>query len=210
MLTHVNVVQSPVSDLAEVDDEALARAFLDGDERAPRVVWDRFSPMVRRILRRSLGPAAEVEDLLQEVFLRVHQKTPGLRNPKVFRAFIISIATFEARHELRRRWVRQKLGLKYEQASPLELRVVHPDPDGREALLRFYRILDRLNARDRTAFVLRFMEGLELTEVADAIGVSVATTKRCLTHAWTRIRRHVERDPYLVDYLAPLAKGTDP
>lgn len=209
MLTHVDRIQTPVPDLAEADDETLARAFVESDERAPRVVWERFSPMVRRILRRSLGPGADVEDLLQDVFLRVHQKSPGLRNPKAFRAFIISIATFEARHELRRRWVRQKLGFKYEQASTLELRVVHPDPDGREALLRFYAILDKLNARDRTAFVLRFMEGLELTEVADAIGVSVATTKRRLNHAWGRIRRQVERDPYLVDYLAPLAKGAD-
>ena len=69
-----------------------------------------------------------------------------------------------------------------------------------EALTRFYKILDRVNTTDRTAFVLRFMEGLELAEVATALGLSLATTKRRLARVWARVILLVERDPVLVEY----------
>ena len=79
-----------------------------------------------------------------------------------------------------------------------ELEIVTPDTDAREALARFYKILDRVNATDRAAFVLRFMEGLELTEVAAALKLSLATTKRRLARVWARVLLLVERDPVLV------------
>ena len=78
--------------------------------------------------------------------------------------------------------------------------MVTPDTDAREALARFYKILDRVNATDRSAFVLRFMEGLELTEVAAALKLSLATTKRRLARVWARVLLLVERDPVLVHY----------
>ena len=64
------LVALPSPTLAQADDATLARAASSGDPRATSVLWDRFSPLVRRMLRRTLGPTAEVEALLQEVFLR--------------------------------------------------------------------------------------------------------------------------------------------
>lgn len=186
--------------LHDASDETLARALIANQLSAPRVAWQRFSPMVRRILRRSLGPGSDTEDLVQEVFLCLFTKVKNLREPKVLKAFIISITTLTVRQELRRRKMRRWVGLGKD-ASVADLRVVHPDPDAREALDRFYAILDRFSSRDRTAFVLRFIEGLELTEVASAIGVSLATTKRCLSRTWRRMLLHVDRDPVLGEYL---------
>jgi RNA polymerase sigma-70 factor (ECF subfamily) len=103
------------------------------------------------------------------------------------------------RHELRRRWVRRWVRLSGK-TDAAEMEVVTPDTDAREALARFYKILDRVNATDRSAFVLRFMEGLELTEVAAALKLSLATTKRRLARVWARVLLLVERDPVLVHY----------
>ena len=82
-----------------------------------------------------------------------------------------------------------------------DARTEQPDPAARQALTRFYAILDRLNAHDRTAFVLRFFEGLELTEIADALDISVSTTKRHLERVWKRVTLLVERSPGLATYL---------
>ena len=102
-------------------------------------------------------------------------------------------------HQLRRRWVRRWVRLSGK-TDAAELEIVTPDTDAREALARFYKILDRVNATDRAAFVLRFMEGLELTEVAAALKLSLATTKRRLARVWARVLLLVERDPVLVHY----------
>jgi RNA polymerase sigma-70 factor, ECF subfamily len=187
-------------DLLYAQDEALARALIAKETRAARVAWQRFSPMVRRMIRRTLGPANDVEDLLQEVFLQLFCKIHKLREPKVLKAFVISITTLTLCQELRRRKLRSWLGLRSDPAA-LDLRVVHPDPIARAALERFYALLDRFAARERTAFVLRVIEGLEINEVAAALGVSLATAKRSISHVQRRLLLHVERDPLLADYL---------
>jgi RNA polymerase sigma-70 factor, ECF subfamily len=187
--------------LADADDAALARALMRGDASAPRVTWTRFAPMVHRMLKRALGPAHDVEDIAQDVFLTFFRKVRDLRAPEALRAFVIAITSMTIRYELRRRALRRWLRLGHDEIDEVpDLGPGSPDSEAREALRRFYTILDSVNARDRTAFVLRFMEGLELTEVADALDVSVATVKRRLARVWRRVSLLVERDPVLKGY----------
>jgi RNA polymerase sigma-70 factor, ECF subfamily len=194
----------PGTALADADDATLARALIARDPQAPRVLWRRYAPMVFRMLRRALGPNHDLDDLAQEVFLCVFDKVPTLREPKALKAFVISVTMLTTRQELRRRWVRRWVRLSGTKDAA-ELEVVTPDTDAREALQRFYAILDRVNAKDRSAFVLRFMEGLELTEVAAAMGLSLATTKRRLARVWGKVVLLVERDPVLAQYRPKLA-----
>lgn len=198
----------PGTALADADDATLATALIGRDPQAPRVLWRRYAPMVFRMLRRALGPNHDIDDLAQEVFLCVFDKVPTLREPKALKAFVISVTMLTTRQELRRRWVRRWVKL----AGPkdaAELDVVTPDTDAREALQRFYAILDRVNHKDRSAFVLRFMEGLELTEVAAALGLSLATTKRRLARVWAKVVLLVERDPLLAQYRPKLRPGRE-
>src|ERR1051325_5467647 len=77
--------------LADTDDASLARALIRGDVAAPRVMWARFAPMVHRMLKRALGPAHDVEDIAQDVFLTFFRKVRDLRAPEALRAFVIAI-----------------------------------------------------------------------------------------------------------------------
>ena len=186
-------------------DEVLARALISKEARATRIAWERFSPMVRRILRRSLGAEIDAEDLLQDVFVRLFSKVHQLQKPGALRAFVIAITTLTVRQELRRRALRRWIGLGRDE-SPSDPRAMELDPVAREALVRLYAILNRFATRDRMAFVLHFVEGMKLAEVSAALGVSLATTKRGLSRVWSRVVFHVHRDPLLADYLAPHLK----
>jgi RNA polymerase sigma-70 factor, ECF subfamily len=195
-------VSGPVSiALTEAEDSVLARAALIGDARAPREIWRRFAPLVRRIVRRTLGPEYDVEDVVQDVFLRLFDKLPGLRDPNALRAFLVSISVRSVRYELRRRRVRRLVGLS---PTPelFDLRVVNTDHDSRQALLQLYALLDRMAFRERTAFVLRFVEGLDIEDVANALEVSVPTTRRALTRAWERLSTLSRGDGFLTQYLS--------
>jgi RNA polymerase sigma-70 factor (ECF subfamily) len=192
--------------LAEADDAALARAAVLGDARAPREIWRRFVPLVRRIVRRTLGPEHDVEDVVQDVFLRLFDKLPGLRDPEALRAFLVSISIRSVRYELRRRRVRRLVGL-----SPTpelnDLRVVSTDHESRQALLHLYRLLNRLSFRERTAFVLRFVEDMDIEQVASALEVSVPTTRRALARAWERISVLAGDDGFLTRYVEAASRG---
>src|SRR5579863_7503494 len=93
-----------------LDDASIARSLIEGDRRAPRVAWQRFAPMVHRMLKRAFGPEHEIDDLVQEVFLTLFKRVHTLREPQALRAFLISITAHTIRYELRRkvalRWLR--------------------------------------------------------------------------------------------------------
>jgi RNA polymerase sigma-70 factor, ECF subfamily len=190
------------------DDKALAQALLTAQPGAANELWHKYEPMVRRMLARAMGPDREVDDLTQDVFLTFFDKLPGLRKPESLRSFLISVTTFTIRAELRKRWVRRIMRLTGDGQIP-EPTEEGPDRDEREALSRFYKILDRLSADDRTAFALRFVEGLELLEVAEAMNISLATLKRRLGPIYERVTAQVKLDPLLCSYIPALATVHD-
>ena len=166
----------PEVSLVDIDDASIARFLIDGDARAPRAAWQRFAPMVHRMFKRAFGPGHEIDDLVQEAFLTLFARVHTLREPQALRAFVVSITAHTIRHELRRRTALRWLRF----GEPPDTTSESADLDSREAVVRLYRILDRLGSNDRTVFVLRFLEGLALTEVSQALDVSLATAKRSM------------------------------
>jgi RNA polymerase sigma-70 factor (ECF subfamily) len=76
------------------------------------------------------------------------------------------------------------------------------DDDAREAVRRLYAILDKVDSKTRLLFVLRYVEALELTEIAESLDVSLATAKRHLSRAGDRVFSLAGRDEVLLAYLA--------
>jgi RNA polymerase sigma-70 factor (ECF subfamily) len=189
--------------VSELDEAGLARAAMDGHPGAPAVMWQRYSGLVTGLLRRALGPGADVEDQVQETFVQLFRDVKKLRDPTALRSFIIGVATRVARSELRRRRFRRWLTLTDTGAVPDEPGE-GADPEAREAVARLYALLDRLDDRARVLFVLRFVEGLELTQIAAAIGMSVATIKRHLAKVSTKFHAMAAGDPLLAAYLSPV------
>jgi RNA polymerase sigma-70 factor (ECF subfamily) len=196
---HLHLVSSD-ADPAQVDVE-LVSSFVRDYPGAAAAIWDRYYPFVRQVVARAMGPADEPDDLVQEVFLRLYRKLPSLREPAALRAFVLSIVTRVVKGELRTRWLRRWLR-PFGDGEPPELPADDQDLEAREALQRFYAILDGLGATHRAAFVLRHVQGLELVDVAAAVGVSLATIKRWLPRISRRVLAQAERDPLLAPYLA--------
>jgi len=192
-----------------IDDGALARLAAEKDPRAAAALWDRYATLVRGILRRTLGPSADVEDLVQDAFIGLFRTLPGLRDPDALRSFVVGTALRVARSELRRRRVRRWLSLTSSGAMPDAAQEGASDPEARRAVKRLYEVLDKIDDRGRMAFVLRYIEGYELTEVAEALGCSLATTKRLLVKAQERVNAIVRRDPLLAPYVNDAGAAND-
>jgi RNA polymerase sigma-70 factor (ECF subfamily) len=185
------------------DDEELLAGVVGGDQGAAVAFFDRFEPLVRRLLVRLLGPSRDTDDLAQEVFLRLFRHAETVLNARALTAFVIATTTRIAQSELRRAWVRRIVRLS--PADELaEVPDAGPDPAARQAVRRFYGVLAQLRPTHRTAFVLRHFEEMELAEIAEALAVSLATTKRLLVKARTRVDRLIAHDPGLAEYLAIL------
>src|SRR5262245_47701598 len=152
--------------------------------------------MVFRLLERALGPDGEAQDLTQDVFLTTFEKLPQLRDGEALRSFIYSVALRTLKWELRRRRVRRVLRLSDGGQLP-DLPVRGSDVEARQLLAHFYALLEQLPVNDRTVFILRHMEGLKLEEIAERMGVSLATVKRWVGRASRDVSALVEADPEL-------------
>ena len=72
--------------------------------------------------------------------------------------------------EIRRRWVGRKVRVSVTGSLP-DIESTSVDTESRHALRRCYRIFDSLPTKERLAFVLRYMEGMTIDEVAAALAV---------------------------------------
>ena len=187
-------------------DHVLHARACAGDGAATRAIWDSYAPLVRGLLRRVFGPEDEVEDAVHDVFVRLLESVSQVRDGNALRSYIVTIALNTARAELRRRKVRRFFGLAAGDAasrlaSPAFAGSASDQPAAQVAAARLFRILDALPQEERLMLILRYVEEMELTEVAEASGVSLATVKRRLTKAAARIIARAKRDAILTEYL---------
>jgi RNA polymerase sigma-70 factor (ECF subfamily) len=189
-------------------DAELVEALRAGEPDAPDVLWEHHSPAVRRLLARALGPSTDIDDLTQEVFLRVFVRLPALRNPSALRAFTLSVAANVLKWELRRRWVSRRVTLSGTGTLP-DLEGTPDDLEARQALRRCYAIFETLAANERIAFILRYMEGMTADEVAATLSVSARTVKRWVNRAGVKIAERVALDPGLRDFFVVRERETN-
>jgi RNA polymerase sigma-70 factor (ECF subfamily) len=181
-------------------DEALVAALRSGRPGAGQALFDAYGAYVRKILMRVLGPDPEIGDLTQDVFLVALESFPKLENPRALRGWLAQIAVFQARHRIRDR----KQWSILRSFAPAEMPAAparEHDFAASEALRSAYRILETLHADERIAFALRFVEGMDLSEVAVMCGVSLSTAKRRLARAEARFLELAQREPSLAEWV---------
>src|SRR5438105_818766 len=92
----------------DMRDEELVRECLRHRAGAQAALWDRYHPIVRRLVSRASGPGREVDDAIQEIFIRLYRKLPSLHDPSALRAFVISITVRVIQSGQRGRWIRRR------------------------------------------------------------------------------------------------------
>ncbi len=115
------------------------------------------------------------------------------------------MACKEIRRRRLKRWLRlTDDGILPEPAAgiPLDGR----EREARDAVKRYYAILETLGGQARSLFVTRFIEGVELVEVARLHRLSLSTARRRLARASKRVDAMLRRDPVLAE-LAERGEG---
>ncbi|HEY8926899.1 MAG TPA: sigma-70 family RNA polymerase sigma factor [Polyangia bacterium] len=200
-LNSVTFISSSVA--AGRSDAELVAGLRADQAWARREIWVRYSGRVRRYLARALGrPSHDVEDLTQEVFLRLFVRRGAIRQPEALREFTMAVASHVLKWNLRSRWVRRKVRLSDDGELPEMAADRGSEEEAHDALRRCRVILDGLGARERVAFVLRFMEEMTMEEVAATMRVSLSSAKRLVNRATAAVAERVGSDADLRRYFA--------
>ena len=176
---------------------ALIQRCAAGDEDACSELVAEHQRMVYQLSLNLLGDHNEALDLSQEVFLRVFRTIHGFRGQSALRTWIFRIVVNQARN--RQRWWRRRH--RSQQVSLDEHISAHGElpaqgnggsPDrilGQKQLAERIRTsLDRLPFDQRTAIVLREIDGLSYEEIGFSLGIAVGTVKSRLARAREALR----------------------
>jgi RNA polymerase sigma-70 factor (ECF subfamily) len=184
------------------DDAAIVGGLHRGEMWAKAAFFDRCAPHVERVLKSVLGHHKhdELADIIHDTFVQALGSLQSLRDPSALVGWIQSVAARTAYKVIRARRARRWLLFWTPQDVP-DVPVEGVSPELAEAHRRTYELLDRLPADERLAFALRFIEGLELNQVAEMCDVSLATIKRRLAKAERRFASAAQRDHVLREWL---------
>ena len=180
---------------------AWVKALARGDEGAAVTFFDEYVALVERTISRIVGLDADIADATQDVFMRCLQSVHRLKDPQAMTQWVIQIAVYTAADWVRRRNRRRWLTF-YDPVDIAKYPLVSADSASRDALRATYLVLDQLTVEERAVFALRFIEGMELREVASACKCSLATVKRRLGRAEVRFEAIARNYPVLMPWLS--------
>jgi RNA polymerase sigma-70 factor (ECF subfamily) len=183
-------------------EEYLIQACREGDRQALDRLFRAQAPALHRLLLRLVGPRPEVEDLLEATFMAAIDAFPRFRGEATVERWLASIATRIAFRHFRYSKHRRHASLELLRgpAEPLDHR---PEPDraaeNRRRIERLYHHLEKLGPKKRIPFVLYFLEGRPIDEVAAIIGENSVLTKGRIFHARRTLMARAQKDPVLKD-----------
>jgi RNA polymerase sigma-70 factor (ECF subfamily) len=190
--------QARVASWPDVGDReaALVQRCATGDESASEELVAEHQRAVVKLATNLLGDREEALDLSQEVFLRVFRTIHRFRGQSSLRTWIYRIAVNQARNRhrfWRRRHRADQVSLDQHIAAHGEfLSGGESTPDRilaqKELAERLQLALEHLPFDQRTAIILREIDGLSYDEIAFSLGVAVGTVKSRLTRARQALR----------------------
>ena len=170
--------------------DAAARMSAIDDERSAAAELARaYGRLVFEAAYRVLGQASAAEDVQQDVFLRLVERMPsGVTSwPAWLRASAVRLAIDRLRHRRRWRHLFALFGRDEDADAPVPDSEL--DATRRERSTRLRAALATLPAREAQCFALRWIEGLELDEIARAAGITPNTASVALHRATRRLER---------------------
>lgn len=178
-------VADPVTDVVDRARQGDAAAFGD--------LFRRYVNGVHRHMLLLMGQDADIDDLVQLVFINVFHSLRNFRGHSAFSTWLFRITINVARQEIRTRKRLRRLAAAVHEAGHMQDRHQGATQERRlSSWQQVYEILDRLPVKKRETYILYTYEGYSLGEIARMLRSSVSTIGSRLQSAREEILRILE------------------
>jgi len=181
----------PQVPLEKKRDDVLITLFQSGEDHVFRYLVERYMDRVRNIIYSILRESEIVDDLAQEVFIKVYEALPRFRFESSFYTWLYRITVNKTRDELRRRKVRRMFSLDSAMQIPDRefTELLSTEQKSAEASEIVTKGLQLLPEKFRTPIVLKDIEGLSYEEIADVLQCRIGTVKSRLSRGRSMLRK---------------------
>lgn len=171
------------------DDNALADRFVQGDEKALKEMYDRWSRLVYSLAVHSLGDFSEAEDVTQRTFVSAWTSRSQFDSERAsLSTWLIAIAKYRIAdaHAVRGRVARLDQALRETAIEAVE------DPTDLADTLMVAQELEMLEPDARQVVRLAFFDDLTHVQIAERMQMPLGTVKSHLRRSLTRMRTRME------------------
>jgi len=190
-----------VSLYAVLDTDEMVARCQQGDGAAFRQLFANHRHDVARLVFRMIGPRADLEDIIQEVFLQVHRSLKDFRGQSKFTTWLHRVTVNVVLMHKRAARSRPQLVVPHSDDTQPDSRLM-PDEDVArlERMRAFRRLIDRLAEKKRTVFVLHELEGMSPAEISKLVDAPVLTVRTRLFYARRELAEMLKDEPSLAGF----------
>lgn len=191
---------------AEQSDQEIINYVIENKE-CYRLIIERYQEKLARYVRRISGvPAESVEDIVQEVFLKVYINLNAYDQSKPFSSWIYRITHNETINYWRKNKRKNEMVVSLETESALsnlsDGRNVEGEVFGRINGRMALKGLEQINERYRDALVMNHIEEASYREISERLEVPIGTVGTLISRGKKMLREHLERGGFSSEALA--------
>lgn len=175
-------------------DKEILELYKAGErEKAFGEIVESYSERLYWHVRRFLCSHEDTDDLLQEIFIKIWSSLSSFRGDSSLYTWIYRIATNESLNFLQKQKIRATLRFE-SMSSKLEEKIDEDNGvDGNEAQKALMKAVQRLPAKQRTVFIMRWFDDLSYEDISEILGTSVGALKASYHFASEKIKTELEK-----------------
>lgn len=181
-------------------DEELVGQLAAGDGGAFNIIFDRYYRQIFNFIHKQMSERESVEDLVQEVFMRIYKSARTFDTTKKFSSWLYRIALNEVKRHWKRTSRRQTFSLNTpigdEGADAVRADFVKDERIATEGMVEselfsrdLRQLIDRLPDKQRTVVLLKVDQELTFEEIAEICDCPLSTVLSRMRYAVSKLRR---------------------
>ncbi len=185
----INIINAHIPHHQKSDD-SLIMLFQGGEREVFRYLVERYQEKVRNIIYSIFNDPDVVDDIAQEVFIKVYQALPKFRFESTFYTWVYRIAVNKCRDELRKKKVKRFFSFNsFEKTTNLKIEnLVTTTFDDENIRGVIDESLKKLPEKFRMPIILKDIDGLSYDEIAEVLDCEVGTVKSRLSRGRTMLK----------------------
>jgi len=180
-----------------VSDEALIEAIQKGDKNAAACLYNRHIDRVNRICYRIVLDVSQVQDCVQEVWLKVFRNLDRFRCRESFAAWLNTV-TANTAIDYYRKWIKQGNHINFHNThikAVADEQTTDHQLDNALIHQRVHEALEDMSVKQRTALVLRYFEDMPMAEIARTLGCTKGTVRTHIRRSLLALRAKLAGKP---------------
>ncbi|AEM71680.1 RNA polymerase, sigma-24 subunit, ECF subfamily [Allomuricauda ruestringensis DSM 13258] len=186
---------NPIQTQKVLPDHLVVEKVLNGETELFEILMRRYNELLYRTVRSYINQDSDVEDIMQDAYVKAYQKLYQFKNESTFSTWLVRIGINEALQRKRKFKNYRTTALEHESGilQIADTSVMNPENSTiyKESVAFIEKAVDTLPQKYKIIYMLREVEGMEISEISKTLDLTVSNVKVRLFRARNMIKDYI-------------------